>query len=69
MENALEKAVEALKNLRVRVFRYSDRLGKYDFSPYSREGERENEAMREHLSEFVGNLRSLERKGIEIEGV
>jgi hypothetical protein len=69
LENALEKAVEALKNLRVRVFRYSDRLGKYDFSPYSREGERENEAMREHLSEFVGNLRSLERKGIEIEGV
>ena len=69
LENALEKAVEALKNLRVRVFRYSDRLGKYDFSPYSREGERENEPMREHLSEFVGNLRSLERKGIEIQGV
>lgn len=69
VERALENAVEALKNLRVRVFRYSDRLGKYDFSPYSRQGERENEAMREHLSEFAGNLRSLERKGIEIEGV
>lgn len=69
VERALENAVETLKNLRVRVFRYSDRLGKYDFSPYSRGGERENEAMREHLSEFVGNLRSLERKGIEIEGV
>ena len=69
VERALENAVEALKNLRVRVFRYSDRLGKYDFSPYSRQGERENEAMREHLSEFLGNLRSLERKGIEIEGV
>lgn len=69
VERALENAVEALKNLRVRVFRYSDRLGKYDFSPYSRQGERENEAMREHLSEFSGNLRSLERKGIEIEGV
>ena len=44
-------------------------MGKFDFSPYSRQGERENEPMRELISEFRANLVSLERIGINIEEV
>tara|TARA_R110002050_G_scaffold251442_1_gene389649 strand:- start:201 stop:2096 length:1896 start_codon:yes stop_codon:yes gene_type:complete len=69
IEEALEDAKEVLKNSRIKITRYSDRLGKFDFSPYSRQGERENEPMRELLSELRANLVSLEKIGINIEEV
>jgi len=69
VEEALEAAKETLKNSRIKITRYSNKMGKFDFSPYSRQGERENEPMRELISEFRANLVSLERIGINIEEV
>jgi hypothetical protein len=68
-EEVREDLISTLKKATIKVQYTFDVMAEFDFSPYSKEGEKVNELMRDVLSEFRANLISLEKRGIELKEV